>query len=259
MSQEETDLLLGRAPTHRHTDSEASTNRLYDPRTGPLKILVWNIQFAASTSCHFFYEGGPLTSVPHRSTVGETLDEIAALIARHDPDVVLLQEVDRCSRRSWYIDEHTELLRRLPCYVYEASTWYWQMPWIPAPLGLGKEMLGRVDLHLSVLSKYALRDVRRVPLPAIKSDGCIARLFNLRRCVQLVTLPTADGLDVNILHTHLSAFTNGDGTAEAQVSVCATPIPTRNAGCASRLVLCSVLLPVPPLPMRNRWRCFSLS
>jgi len=30
----------------------------FDPSAGPLKVLVWNIQFCGSTAHHFFYEGG---------------------------------------------------------------------------------------------------------------------------------------------------------------------------------------------------------
>lgn len=195
-----------------------SSDALYDPQARPLKVLVWNIQFAAGTACHFFYEGGSLVSVPKAATVFDTLDVLAEIIAAHDPDVVLLQEVDRNSRRSWYIDQHAELCKRLPLYVAAASTWYWQVPWVPTPLSLGGEMLGRVDVHLSVLSKYAISSVRRVALPAIRSDGCCTRLFNLRRAVQHITLATADGVPVHILHTHLSAFTKGDGTVEAQVA-----------------------------------------
>ena len=182
-------------------------------------MVTWNVQFAANTDCHFFYEGGSLTSVPSKQQVITTLDALAERLAALDADIVLLQEIDRGSRRSWYVDEHVELRQRLPAYKCAASTWYWKMPWVPAPLGMGKEMLGRVDVHLSILSKYTLSNVRRVALPPIQSDGCVQRCFNLRRAVQRVTLPAVDGKDVTILNTHLSAFTNGDGTVEAQVDV----------------------------------------
>lgn len=192
----------------------------YDPaRDGVLRIVTWNIQFAAGSDCHFFYEGGDLTSVPSERQVFTNLDTLAERITALDADVVLLQEVDRGSRRSWYIDEHAELRQRCPAYKCDASTWYWKVPWVPTPLGVRKEQLGRVNLHLSVLSKYLLGDVQRVPLPAIISDGCLTRFFNLRRCVQRITLPAADGVDVTILNTHLSAFTSGDGTSVLQVAV----------------------------------------
>ena len=57
--------------------------------------------------------GPSVSSVPSKKTVLSTLDELADVIAREDPDLVLLQEVDRGARRSWYVDECAELLRSL--------------------------------------------------------------------------------------------------------------------------------------------------
>ena len=91
----------------------------FDPSRKKLKILSWNIQFAASTKHNFFYEGGTAVSVPSADDVHATLDTIAATIQKEDPDIVLLQEVDRGARRTWYIDEHAEVraaLRTLHCY-----------------------------------------------------------------------------------------------------------------------------------------------
>ena len=91
----------------------------FDPSRKKLKVLSWNIQFAASTKHNFFYEGGTAVSVPSADDVHATLDTIAATIQKEDPDIVLLQEVDRGARRTWYIDEHAEVraaLRTLHCY-----------------------------------------------------------------------------------------------------------------------------------------------
>ena len=81
----------------------------FDPSRKKLKVLSWNIQFAASTKHNFFYEGGTAVSVPSADDVHATLDTIAATIQKEDPDIVLLQEVDRGARRTWYIDEHAEV------------------------------------------------------------------------------------------------------------------------------------------------------
>ncbi|KAL1495203.1 hypothetical protein AB1Y20_017068 [Prymnesium parvum] len=197
--------------------AEEEAAPLYDPSAAPLKVLVWNIQFCAGTGVHFFYEGGDATSVPSRPAVLHTLAALAELITRELPDLVLLQEVDRGARRSWYVDQLDELRRLLPAsYRASASDWYWSLPWVPFPFA---EMLGRVEMHLCALSRYAIGAARRVALPPVRSDGVLARLFNVRRAVQLLTLPTADGRCVEVLHTHLSAFTGGDGTVEAQVEV----------------------------------------
>ena len=91
---------------------------------------------------------------------------------------------------------------------------------MPHPFQFGVEQLGKVNLNLAVFSKYELGAIRRVPLPPIRSDNFIRRCFNLKRAVQCITLPTSDSSpDVQILHTHLSAFSGGDGTVQQQVEV----------------------------------------
>ena len=91
---------------------------------------------------------------------------------------------------------------------------------MPYPFEFGVEQLGRVNLNLAVFSKYELGPIRRVPLPPILSDNFLRRCFNLKRAVQCITLPTADGSpDVQVMHTHLSAFSGGDGTVQQQVDV----------------------------------------
>ena len=49
------------------------------PSDRALRVLIWNIQFAASTKHHFFYDGGPVVSVPVQD-VESTLKGIAAVI-----------------------------------------------------------------------------------------------------------------------------------------------------------------------------------
>ena len=210
-------VFAGRPDSFVRVSPDAPT---FDPRQGPLKVLVWNIQFCGGTRLHFFYEGGTAV-LSTRDDVSTSLEAIASVIERLDPDVVLLQEVDRFSRRSCWIDEHAVLRARLPKYVVDASTWYWRMPWLPVPSDGGTQ-LGTTYLHLSCFSKFAIDPhVKRVALPAICSDTFIRRVFNLRRAVQCVTLPCADGgPPIVLLHTHLSAFeAKFDGTVQAQIAV----------------------------------------
>ena len=111
----------------------------FDPRRDKLRVLVWNIQFGASTKHHFWYEGGDARLVP-KDDVMDSLEQIAAMIDALDPDLVLLQEVDRGARRTCWIDEHAYLRSMLPKYVSDASTWYWRMLWVPAPLDGGTQV-----------------------------------------------------------------------------------------------------------------------
>lgn len=181
-------------------------------RGQPVRALVWNIQYAAGREHHFFYDGGDAVSVSG-ATVERTLDRIARVIARVDPDFVLLQEVDRDSRRTARIDQHAELLRRVafPCHV---STPYFRAPYVPHPPG---EHLGRMDMHLSVFSKFRLDGARRHQL-ALLDEPWLRRQFNLRRALLEVRVPLEEGGQLVVFDSHLSAFSHGDGTLGRQVA-----------------------------------------
>ncbi len=183
------------------------------PADRPLRVVTWNLQFAAGREQAFFYDYGDATSVP-RGTVLRTLDAMAELLHGLRPDVVLLQEVDRGARRTGYIDQHAWLSRALdlPC---RTSSCYWRAPYVPTP---AHAPLGKVELHLSVLGRYRLGAARRHALPLLH-ESPLRQLFNLKRALLEVTVPTDDGRAITLANTHLSAFSRGDGTLDRQLAL----------------------------------------
>jgi endonuclease/exonuclease/phosphatase family metal-dependent hydrolase len=182
------------------------------PSTGPFSVLIWNIQFSGSRDLHFFYDGGRAVRVPEPQ-VRRTLAGIAAAVLDADADVVLLQEVDRGSDRTARVDLHRELLDRLP-HPAATTAPYHRVPYVPYP---AHAHLGRVDMNLAAYSRFAIRRATRVPLPTL-AEPAWRRAFNLRRCAQVLHLPTDDGREISLIHTHLSAFSRGDGTLGRQVA-----------------------------------------
>lgn len=182
------------------------------PRNRRLRMLCWNIQFAAGRGQHFFYDGGQAVSVDRR-TVERHLDAIAEVIRREAPDLVLLQEVDRRSRRTARVDQHAELLVRVP-YPCHVSTPYFRVPYVPYP---PHEHLGRMDMHLSVFSTFGVSHALRHALAPIQGERWLRRQFNLRRALLELALPLADGGHMRVFDTHLSAFSHGDGTLALQI------------------------------------------
>lgn len=177
----------------------------------PFSVLVWNVQFCAGRHALFFYDGGEAVHVPAEHTL-QTLSAIAKALQDLSADIVLLQEVDRDSDRTGRIDQHLELLRRVP-YPCHTSTPYFRNRYVPHP---SHQHLGRVDMHLSIFSRFALRRAQRHPLPALR-ESWLRRQFNLRRAILSVELPVEDGRVLQLLDTHLSAFSHGDGTLPEQV------------------------------------------
>ena len=75
-----------------------------------LSILCWNIGYGGlGDDMDFFYDGGTQVRTSRERTRAN-IDGIISEIRRHSPDVILLQEVDECSRRTYRINE-VEMLR----------------------------------------------------------------------------------------------------------------------------------------------------
>jgi endonuclease/exonuclease/phosphatase family metal-dependent hydrolase len=181
----------------------------------PLRVLTWNIQFAAGRDQRFFYDGGRDVHVDP-AALRPTLDRIAAVIRASDADLVLLQEVDRGSDRTGRLDQHQALLDRLsyPCH---ASTWYYRNPYVPYP---SWQHLGRMEMHLSVFSRFGISAARRWRLAEMR-EAWVYRQFNLRRAVLELDLPRAEGGVLRVFDVHLSAFSKGDGTLPLQIDAVA--------------------------------------
>lgn len=202
-----------------------------------LRVMTWNVQYAASIRQHFFYDGGRAVSAP-REDVEFTLRGLVRAIRAADPDVVMLQEVDRGSRRTCGIDQLMHMLEDLD-FCSHASAPYWRVPYVPHPR---HEHLGRIDMHLVTLSKYRLDSAMRIQLPLLQ-ESRVRRLFNLRRAVLDVALPrAAAGAPVRLLNTHLSAFSGGDGALRSGCCAMCSPhgtpghaiIPLRQARSSAR-------------------------
>ena len=203
-------LLAGPAPVASmpvHCDADLPTLQAGQS----LRVLVWNLQFAGTTKHQFFYDDGEAVHVPP-GDVTWALDEIAKVIAEVDPDIMLLQEIDRGSDRTGRVEQLAELTSRLKTRCYTAAP-YHQVFYVPTP---AHDHLGRVDLNLAVFSKVQLGAAPRHQL-ALLDEPLWRQLFNLRRAALVVEVPVAGGPDLTLIDTHLSAFSHGDGTLARQV------------------------------------------
>jgi endonuclease/exonuclease/phosphatase family metal-dependent hydrolase len=191
----------------------------------PFTVLSWNLQYGASRRHRFFYDGGEAVHVPAED-VAWTVAAIQRVIREVDPDLALLQEVDRDSTRTGRIDQ-------LPAYVEAAratctaATPYHKSPFVPTP---SHQLLGRVDMELANLARGPMLHASRLALPLL-AEPRYRRVFNLKRAV-LVTEVPVQGWEhpLAIANTHLSAFSFGDGTMQKQVALLREWIAARPEG-----------------------------
>jgi len=186
-----------------------------------LAFVVTLVMAAAAWVYFTTYHPDTIQPEPIVKIVGSPLErvnavtrQVAGFIRSENPDVILLQELDEGSARTYFQDQLLELLALLPNdYVAHTSSYYWKADFVPHP-----EMLGAIGMKLSIISKYKIENATRYALSEITNQDILERQFNAKRAVLGVELPIAGGGKLNVLNTHLSAFAQHTDTMERQVS-----------------------------------------
>lgn len=168
-----------------------------------LSILTWNIGYCGlGDNMDFFYDGGKRM----RDTESRTRENLSAVISRLkdiDADIMLLQEVDRNSYRSYGIDQVYALQCAFPEYhVFYAPNYV--SDFVPIPV---MEPMRRVNGGLVILSRYRPLEVTRHQYPS--SFPYPVRLFNLKRCLLSAEFITRSGERLFVGNTHNTAYDTG--------------------------------------------------
>ncbi|MDD3107837.1 MAG: endonuclease/exonuclease/phosphatase family protein [Alistipes sp.] len=168
-----------------------------------LTLLCWNIGYAGlGDNMDFFYDGGDQVR-DRRARTEANLRQIIRTLQQVKADVILLQEVDRNSFRTYGISETAALSEALPdyCWSYAPNYRAW---WVPIPL---RDPIGRVDAGLMTLSRIAPQAAERWQYPS--KFAFPERMFNLKRCLLSLHFVTRSGRMVQILNTHNTAYDAG--------------------------------------------------
>ncbi len=184
----------------------AETGKPLDPGKRTFSLISWNIGYAGmDQDADFFYDGGKMVN-PSEKASKRNLMEIKRIIQSFDTmDFILLQEIDRKSKRSWDQDQYLEISSALPGMASVFATNY-RCRYIPAPLN---DPMGYVDAGIAMFTKE-------------KPEKALARYFDvnfpwpyrlvfLKRCFMMLFYPLNDGKELVVINTHNSAF---DSTGE---------------------------------------------
>lgn len=168
-----------------------------------LTVLTWNIGYGGlGAGMDFFVDGGKQTRTSCEKTE-ENLAEIGRFLVDSNADIILLQEVDRNSRRTYGIDQFALLQDRLQ----ENNAYYalnYNSLFVPVPL---RAPLGRVASGVAVFSRIRPEQVVRYQYDSRFSFP--VRLFNLKRCWLALHFKSMQGNDVWISGTHNTAYDTG--------------------------------------------------
>ena len=180
-----------------------------------ISIMTWNIGYGAlGDNADFFMDGGKGVRTADKERVQSNLDGILSGIEEADPDILLLQEVDRDSARSYHRDE-ADLIRSglstsggaLAACDSTFSTNY-KVAFVPYPV----PPIGKVDSGILTLSSVGIESAERIQLPCPFSWP--VRLGNLKRCLNISYIPLEGSSKMLVLvNLHLEAYDSGEGKA----------------------------------------------
>lgn len=172
------------------------------PEGASLSILSWNVGYAGlGAESDFFMDGGKDARSADEATVKRYLGGIDAVTRDGGYDIVLLQEVDTNSGRTYSINEAAALQWGVSTYAYNYSC-----PFVPVPV----PPIGKVHSGLLTMSGYAVDRAERISLPCPFSWPL--RIANLKRCLLVNYLPI-EGSDKQLvlIDLHLEAYDSGEG------------------------------------------------
>lgn len=167
-------------------------------------FLIWNLGYGGlGKEVDFFYDGGKMVTSP-KEHVLKNNEGIKKFLATHsDIDFIMLQEVDRKSKRSWKIDQAEQLAKTLPKHnsVFTAN---YDVKYLPFPF---TNPIGKVYGGLQTLSKYTPVESKRIALPGITDFP--RKLFYLERCLLMQRYKLINGKDLIVINTHFEAYDDG--------------------------------------------------
>ncbi len=174
-----------------------------------ITILTWNVGYGAlGDNADFFMDGGSGVYTASKSRIEENLSGILEGIKENNADIVMLQEVDVNSMRTFGANEKNYFATNIDSA--DSSFGYnYRCLFVPYPI----PPFGLINSGIMTLSNYEIEEANRYQLPCPFTWP--TRAVNLKRCVVLNRLPI-EGTDKElvIVNLHLEAYDSGEGKIE---------------------------------------------
>ena len=172
-------------------------------------IINWNIGYCGlNKEMDFFYDGGKNVR-PSEEKVKENIQGVKSYLQKNqNTDFILLQEVDKHSKRSYYFNEFDTIAGMFPerTSVYGKN---YDVFFVPSP---PTDPMGKVNSGLMTISKYVPETSVRYSFPG--NYAFPTGLFMLDRCFLVNRYKLTNEKELLIINTHNSAY--DDGSLKAQ-------------------------------------------
>lgn len=133
----------------------------------------------------------------------KNLQKVLLETKKVNPDIIAFQEIDYNSARSYNVNQQDEIAKLGYHYIAEGTNWdetYVPFPYWPPGMHFGKVHSGQ-----SILSKYELKDYKRIVLERVADNPFYRDALYLERLAQISKV-VLDEREVVIINVHLEAF-----------------------------------------------------
>lgn len=167
--------------------------------------MTYNIGFGAYTpDFTFFLDGGKESWAKSKESVIDCINGDIKVIKENYADLVLLQEVDTDSTRSYNVNE-VEMFRDSFDKMSSTEAVNFHSPFLIYPF---TQPHGIANSSLLTLSDAQISSATRRSLPVADS---VSKFIDLDRCYSVNRIKVQNGKELVVFNTHLSAYgTNGD-------------------------------------------------
>lgn len=200
-------LLLGIATKFKPApveDVELVTKKNVAINDSSFTFMTWNVGYGGlGKEVNFFYDGGTTVTSPkeHVEKNNKGMNDFFATQA--DVDFILLQEVDRNSKRSYKIDQAANFSNTLKDDNYSFTPNY-VVTYLPFPF---TDPIGKLYGGLQSFSRYTPESAQRIALPGISDFP--KKIFYLERCLLLQRFKLPNGKELIVINTHYEAYDDG--------------------------------------------------
>ena len=202
-----------RIPDNQQLDVNAGSTSPIQTGT-EYKLMSYNMGFGAYEPDYgFFMDGGTESWAWSKERLQKNMQAMTDYVAAQQPDIVLFQEVDKDSTRTYHVDE-IEYLKNAISGGSSTFGLNWDSPFLFYPITQphGKSVSG-----LLTLSRFDIDSAIRRSLPV---EDSVMKIIDVDRCYIKNYLPVGDGSKKLVLYNvHMSAYTSDGTVADRQLEL----------------------------------------
>jgi endonuclease/exonuclease/phosphatase family metal-dependent hydrolase len=167
-------------------------------------FLIWNVGYCGlGKEMDFFNDGGESVRAD-KGLSDKYLAGVTGYLSGCDTiDFIMLQEVDKDSKRSYNVDQEDRFSAALPNYTHSFALNY-NCKFVPVPFKLNYQPYGKTYGGLVSYSKYTPISSTRYQYPG--GFSWPTNLYMLDRCMEVLTYKLPNGKELLVINTHNTAY-----------------------------------------------------